>query len=426
MISSSKKIIFIALLFLFNQVYAKDISINSKQDISKIFKYSKKISLSFQNVPIKTLFYIIGEHIETNIAVADSVVTNMSINLSNIDIREAFDFILHANNLDYIIYENIMYIAPTEEILINSKKKQDNLDYIQNLMNLELNFYQPKYINAKDLLVAIDNNKKFTSSRGSISVDDVTNKIIILDVAPKIELITNLLSNLDVKTKQILIETQIVKTSSNINQELGIKWSKSDVKQSYINFNSDLGINDPNNFAKISLNKIVKGLMLDLELQALEKEQKLSILANPKLLTLDKKVAVIESGKEIPYITKHRPGADPQVIFKKAALRLEVTPTIKSDNQILLEIKLNRDQPGIQVPGISQAPIDTTHLATQVIAEDSQTIVLGGIFSEKNINTISKVPILGDIPIINYLFRSKQHSVDKSEIVIFVTPRIIE
>lgn len=288
-----------------------------------------------------------------------------------------------------------------------------------------IKIYKVKYKSPQELNILLKELKKnILDKKGSITYDQSSSILIVIDYKDNVDKVLSIINKLDVPSQQLLIETNVVKTSCNIYKELGLNYNfKSLGLISKLNFDSSL--NNLSSTATINFAKLSKGLILDLELQALEKEQKLSILACPKLRTLDKKSAIIESGKEIPYITRARAGSDPNVIFKKATLRLEVIPIIKPNNQVLLDIRLNKDQPGVQVPGISQAPIDTTQVITKVLAENKQTIMIGGIFTTKLVTSHNKVPILGDLPLINVLFRSKQNNIEKSEIIIFVKPTII-
>jgi type IV pilus secretin PilQ/predicted competence protein len=289
------------------------------------------------------------------------------------------------------------------------------------------------YADAKKVAELITaNNAMLLSSRGKASYNADNNTVILLDIPSKIQPMLDFIAKIDTPAKQVIIETYIVKTSEDLKQALGIKYPAGNnganiggtLNNSKLTL--DLAPNNHTIAANLALSKLSRGLLLDLELQALEKEQRLTILASPKILTLDKKTAIIESGQEIPYVTKNRAGADPQVIFKKATLKLEVTPLVTPNNDILLQLKINRDQPGIQVPGILQAPIETTQIITDIIAKHGETIMLGGIFSEQESKAVSKIPIIERIPIIGDIFSNHERNHDKQEMVVFVTPKICD
>lgn len=404
---------------------------NNNKDLSnitqskQIAQSKQNVSLIFQNIELKRLLHILAETININVIIADNITGELSVNLKDISWQSAFDFILKTKGLEYRIYDNILYIANAEELVAMDKLAVSNKLIMEELLPITTAYQKVYYIDAKKIAELVNsNNASLLSTKGKISYSEDSNTIIIMDIAKNIDKIVAFIKKMDAPLKQIIIETHIVKTAEDLKHALGIKYKEhgKDANNSRLLF--DMGINNPTSIINFSLATIRPEILLDLELQALEKENRLTILASPKILTLDKKTAVIESGQEIPYITKSAVGADPQVVFKKAALRLEVTPFVTPSFDIILHLKINKDQPGIQLPGISQAPIDTTQIATEVIAKNGETIVLGGIFSEQETNTVSKVPILGDLPVLKHLFRSTEHHLDKKETLIFVTPRV--
>lgn len=423
------------------------------------------INLNFQEIEIRVLLHLFSRHLKKNVIISENVVGNMSLNLNNVSWKIAFDFILENQGLAYREFNNIIYIAKSEELLANEKILQEYQLLKQETKNLEIDFLQVNYASGENLVSLLINNDDFLlSKRGKVLFDKRTNVIIILDFKEKIGSIKKFIKRLDVPQRQVLIETQIVKVTDDFRKAFGIKFgashfinnqsrsfaispsvnnSKQVMSKSSGNssdsdknkdtqrknqsspFSFDFNLGEINTALGFSMARLPQGLLLDLELQALEKENKATIYAKPKLLTLDKQTAIIESGKDIPYITKSRNSTDPYVIFKKAALRLEVTPFVNPKGKVLLKLKINKDQPGIQVPGIAQAPIDTTQIATQILANDGETIVLGGIFSKRKIKMLQKVPLLGDLPIIGNIFKARHIIKDKSEILIFVTPRLL-
>jgi len=416
----------------------------------------RTISLNFQDIPVRTVLQIIADYNEFNLITSDTVTGNITLRLDGVPWDQALDIILKVKGLDKRMQGNILMVAPSDELAAREAKNLQAQQQVEELAPLYSEYVQINYAKAIEFADLIKNeDTSILSSRGSVSVDERTNTLLIRDTAKSIEDIKRMVNILDIPVRQVIIEARMVTVKDNINEELGIRWGITDTDGQYATSGSlegvgqatgtralsasDLGIGrvpqlsdglnvnlpvvNPAGALAFQVARLADGTILDLELSAMEKENKGEIIASPRITTANQKEAYIEQGVEIPYQEASSSGAT-ATQFKKAVLSLTVTPHITPDNKIILDLVVTQDTVSDVQSG--QAPaIDTQRIGTQVLVNNGETIVLGGIYQQAIISTISKVPVLGDIPYFGWLFRNTNQFNEKKELLIFVTPRIV-
>ncbi len=403
------------------------------------------ISLNFQDIPVRTVLQIIADYNEFNLITSDTVTGNITLRLDGVPWDQALDIILKVKGLDKRMQGNILMVAPSNELAAQEAQNLQAQQQVEELAPLYSEYVQINYAKASELADLIKNeDTSILSSRGSVSVDERTNTLLIRDTAKIIEDIKRMVNILDIAVRQVIIEARMVTVKDNINEELGIRWGVTDTDGQYATSGSLEGVNSANSASvpglsdRLNVNlpvaspagalafqvaRLADGTILDLELSAMEKENKGEIIASPRITTANQKEAYIEQGVEIPYQEAASSGAT-ATQFKKAVLSLTVTPHITPDNKIILDLVVTQDTVSDVQSG--QAPaIDTQRIGTQVLVNNGETIVLGGIYQQAIISTISKVPVLGDIPYVGWLFRNSNQFNEKKELLIFVTPRIV-
>ncbi len=402
------------------------------------------ISLNFQDIPVRTVLQIIADYNEFNLITSDTVTGNITLRLDGVPWDQALDIILKVKGLDKRMQGNILMVAPSDELAAREAKNLQALQQMEALAPLYSEYVQINYAKASEFADLIKNeDNSILSSRGSVSVDERTNTLLIRDTAKSIEDIKRMVNILDIPVRQVIIEARMVTVKDNINKELGIRWGVTDANGQYATSGSLDGANSANaDFApladRLNVNlpvaspagalafqvaRLADGTILDLELSAMEKENKGEIIASPRITTANQKEAYIEQGVEIPYQEAASSGAT-ATQFKKAVLSLTVKPHITPDNKIILDLVVTQDTVSDVQSG--QAPaIDTQRIGTQVLVNNGETIVLGGIYQQAIIRTVSKVPVLGDIPYFGWLFSNTNQFNEKKELLIFVTPRIV-
>ncbi|HCH68938.1 MAG TPA: type IV pilus secretin PilQ [Colwellia sp.] len=403
------------------------------------------ISLNFQDIPVRTVLQIIADYNEFNLITSDTVTGNITLRLDGVPWDQALDIILKVKGLDKRMQGNILMVAPSNELAAQEAQNLQAQQQVEELAPLYSEYVQINYAKASELADLIKNeDTSILSSRGSVSVDERTNTLLIRDTAKIIEDIKRMVNILDIAVRQVIIEARMVTVKDNINEELGIRWGVTDTDGQYATSGSLEGVNSANSASvpglsdRLNVNlpvvnpagvlafqvaRLTDGTILDLELSAMEKENKGEIIASPRITTANQKEAYIEQGVEIPYQEAASSGAT-ATQFKKAVLSLTVTPHITPDNKIILDLVVTQDTVSDVQSG--QAPaIDTQRIGTQVLVNNGETIVLGGIYQQAIISTISKVPVLGDIPYVGWLFRNSNQFNEKKELLIFVTPRIV-
>jgi type IV pilus assembly protein PilQ len=405
----------------------------------------RTISLNFQDIPVRTVLQIIADYNEFNLITSDTVTGNITLRLDGVPWDQALDIILKVKGLDKRMQGNILMVAPSDELAAREAKNLQAQQQVEELAPLYSEYVQINYAKANELADLIKNEgTSILSSRGSVSVDERTNTLLIRDTAKIIEDIKRMVNILDIPVRQVIIEARMVTVKDNINEELGIRWGITDTDGQYATsgslegastantglvpalsdrLNVNLPVANPAGALAFQVARLADGTILDLELSAMEKENKGEIIASPRITTANQKEAYIEQGVEIPYQEAASSGAT-ATQFKKAVLSLTVTPHITPDNKIILDLVVTQDTVSDVQSG--QAPaIDTQRIGTQVLVNNGETIVLGGIYQQAIISTISKVPVLGDIPYFGWLFRNTNQFNEKKELLIFVTPRIV-
>lgn len=423
----------------------------------KTFK-GRKISLDFQDVEVRTILQILAKESGMNIVASDSVNGKMTLSLKDVPWDQALDLVMQARNLDMRQQGNIVNIAPRDELLAKDKAFLQAEKDIADLGALYSQNFQLKYKNVEEFrsILRLDNadttgnRNTLISGRGSVLIDPATNTLIVTDTRSVIEKFRKLIDELDVPAQQVMIEARIVEAADGFSRDLGVKFGatgKKKLKDADRAFgwgvnsgfeggdngkwSAQTSINLPVAAAanSISLVRAISSGALNLELSASESLSKTKTLANPRVLTQNRKEAKIESGTEIPYQDTSSSGSSSSTTttFKKAVLGLTVTPNITPDGQIIMTVKINKDTPvDCTVKDETTKCIQTKNLNTQAMVENGGTLIVGGIYEEENGNTLTKVPLLGDIPVIGNLFKTRGKSTNRRELLIFITPRIMD
>ncbi len=418
-----------------------------------------RISLNFQNIEVRSVLQLIADFTELNLVASDSVTGNITLRLQNVPWDQALDLVLKTRGLDSRKIGNVLMVAPAQEIAERERLEIEANKQLAELAPLQSEFIRIRYAKAVNVVSLFDAGSEeggsLISERGSVVVDERTNSILVTDTAAKLAEIRDLIEKVDIPIRQVMIEARIVIASSNIDQQLGIRWGGG-----YLNVDGDKFTSVAGDTASVtSLNsQMIAGsspvqmptapfvdlgvsartsgfavgftstdLFLTAELSALEASGEGEVVSQPKVITGDKQKASIKSGTEIPYQEGAASGAT-TTAFKEAVLKLDVTPNITPDDRILLDLVVNQDSVGELVPsgnGGLIPTIDTTELTTQVLVGNGETVVLGGVFRNEELVKVEKVPLLGDIPYLGNLFKSKANTQQKTETLIFITPRIL-
>ncbi|MDU1143107.1 MAG: type IV pilus secretin PilQ family protein [Aeromonas hydrophila] len=415
----------------------------------------KPISLNFQDIPVRTVLQIIADFNNLNLVTTDSVSGNITLRLDGVPWEQALDIILKVRGLDKRLDNNILLVAPAEEIAAREKQQLESRNQVADLAPLYTEYLQINYAKASEVAALLSSEStKLLSPRGAVSVDERTNVLVVKDTADVIGNVKRMLDILDIPVKQVVIEARMVTIDDGFDEALGVRWgvTKTDGHgngtSGTIEGNDGAGNNDgsstitrPDVEDRLNVNlpvtnaagtlafqvaRLANGTLLDLELSALEKESKAEIIASPRVTTANQKPALIEQGTEIPYVESSSSGAT-SVTFKKAVLSLKVTPQITPDNRVILDLTVTQDTKGETVPtGTGDAvSINAQSITTQVLVNNGETLVLGGIYQQTIKSDVSKVPLLGDIPGLGYLFKKTTSENKKRELLIFVTPRIV-
>ncbi|HHT0592657.1 TPA: type IV pilus secretin PilQ [Legionella anisa] len=416
----------------------------------KVFS-GRRLSLNFQNISIRAVLQLLADFTGLNIVVSDKVQGNITLRLNNIPWDQALDIILTTQKLAKRQTGNVILIDEKAEFDKNEKEELESQRAIQKLEPIRSELIQINYAKATDLAILIkDKQNSLLSEKGRVSVDERTNNLWIQDSGTRINEVRDLIKQLDVPVKQVLIEARIVEVTKDFAQDLGIRWGVSrpthlsgtlaganqlaqgvapaNVVPLTDRLNLDLvaapvtGV--PPASVGIALAQLGDNILLDLELSALESEGLAELISSPKLITANQQAAVIESGQEIPYQEATSSGAT-AVAFKKAVLSLNVTPQITPDSKILMELKINQDNalPNLTFNGVPV--IATKEIKTNVLVSNGQTIVLGGIYQQDKSKTITRVPFFGQLPVVGNLFKNTQIALRNDELLIFITPKII-
>lgn len=417
-----------------------------------------RISLNFQSIEVRAVLQLIADFTELNLVASDSVTGSITLRLQNVPWDQALDLVLKTRGLDSRQIGNVLMVAPAQEIAERERQEIEANKQLAELAPLQSEFIRIRYAKAIDVVGLFEAGSEeggaLISERGSVVVDERTNSIVVTDTAAKLAEIRDLIEKVDIPIRQVMIEARIVIASSNIDEQLGIRWGGGYLNVSGDKFTSIAGdtasatnlnsqligggqVDMPSApFVDLGVAEATSGfavgftstdLFLTAELSALEASGEGEVVSQPKVITGDKQKASIKSGTEIPYQEGAASGAT-TTAFKEAVLKLDVTPNITPDDRILLDLVVNQDSVGDLVPsgnGGLIPTIDTTELTTQVLVGNGETVVLGGVFKNEELVKVEKVPLLGDIPYLGNLFKSTANSQQKTETLIFITPRIL-
>nr|WP_306439757.1 type IV pilus secretin PilQ family protein [Vibrio japonicus] len=415
----------------------------------------KKISINFQDIPVRNVLQLIADYNDFNLVVSDSVSGNLTLRLDGVPWQQVLDIILKVKGLDKRVDGNVVLVAPKAELDLREKQSLEQARMEEELGDLYSEIIKVNFAKASEIaeLIGGDGTVSMLSERGSLSVDERTNALLIRDLRENIDVIRDIIETLDVAVKQVQIEARIVTVSEGNLDELGVRWGftstngnntvggsiESNLFQAglyegsgdglpideFLNVNLAAASSNASSIA-FQVAKLGSDLLLDLELSALQRESKAEVISSPRLITTNKKPAYIEQGTEIPYLESSSSGAT-TIAFKKAVLSLKVTPQITPDNRLVLDLSVTQDRPGEVVKtGHGEAvAIKTQRIGTQVLVNNGETVVLGGIFQHNVTDTVDKVPLLGDIPLLGALFRRSYQQMGKSELLIFVTPKVV-
>jgi len=417
-----------------------------------------RISLNFQSIEVRAVLQLIADFTELNLVASDSVTGSITLRLQNVPWDQALDLVLKTRGLDSRQIGSVLMVAPAQEIAERERQEVEANKQLAELAPLQSEFIRIRYAKAIDVVglfeAGSEEGGSLISERGSVVVDERTNSIVVTDTAAKLAEIRDLIEKVDIPIRQVMIEARIVIASSNIDEQLGIRWGGGYLNVSGDKFTSIAGdtasatnlnsqligggqVDMPSApFVDLGVAEATSGfaagftstdLFLTAELSALEASGEGEVVSQPKVITGDKQKASIKSGTEIPYQEGAASGAT-TTAFKEAVLKLDVTPNITPDDLILLDLVVNQDSVGDLVPsgnGGLIPTIDTTELTTQVLVGNGETVVLGGVFKNEELVKVEKVPLLGDIPYLGNLFKSTANSQQKTETLIFITPRIL-
>jgi type IV pilus assembly protein PilQ len=430
----------------------------------KKFGYTgERLSLNFQDIEVRAVLQLIADFTGLNMVASDTVRGKVTLRLKNVPWDQALDIILKAKGLAMREAGNVIMVAPTEEIAAREKLELESAQAVEDLAPLRTEFIQVNYAKAADLsaLIKAEENN-LLSERGSVTIDERTNTLIVQDVAESLEDIRSMVTKLDIPVRQVLIESRIVNADESFSKDLGVDfgWSKDtrgspgggvskafggDGEAGAIIGGGLLGTTDFGGITSFNIDdienlmvtlpvagatgsfKLAYGILgswlLQLELTAAQAEGRTEDIAAPKVITSNQTEAIIESGFEIPYREASSSGAA-TISFKKAVLSLSVTPQITPDDRILLDLSVNQDTVGPETSGIPS--INTKHVSTQVLVDNGETVVLGGIYSQTDTLNTDRIPFFGDLPYVGFLFKNTSESKEKSELLIFVTPKILK
>ncbi|MBL8247271.1 MAG: type IV pilus secretin PilQ [Candidatus Competibacter sp.] len=442
-----------------------------EEDKEAQFDPSKKkyvgdlLSLNFQDIEVRAILQILADFTGLNIVVSDSVKGNLTLRLQNVPWDQALDIILRTKGLSMRQNGNVIFIAPTEEVAAREKLDLESRKVVAELIPLRTEIIQVNYAKAGDLAKLLKTQDKdkgtILSPRGTVEMDERTNSLIVKDIPDKLVEVRELVTKLDVPTRQVMIDSRVVIATDDFSRDLGVRFGVTGVSQSGDRVNAisgnatgtntiinsavnnlistgqpfpttvpplaqRLGVNLPVAGPSLAFAILGADYLVDLELSALQVEGNGEIISNPRVVTADLKKATVLQGRQIPYSTVSQQGTN--VEFKDAFLKLEVTPQITPDDRIKMDLKVSKDEQGATVATATgpQVSIDKREIETQVMVNNGETVVLGGVFEQTKRDDVSKVPLLGDIPLLGYLFRNTSKNATKRELLIFVTPQILK
>lgn len=423
----------------------------------------EKLSLNFQDIEVRSVLQLLADFTDLNMVVSDSVHGNLTLRLKNVPWDQALDIILKTKGLDMRRNGNVLLVAPADEIASREKLELEGKKQFEELAPLHSEYMQVNYAHATDIATLLKSpENSFLTQRGSVTVDPRTNTLLVRDTDESLDQIRALITRLDIAVREVLIESRIVVANDDFTHELGARFgltsndrgnaltstSKAGDRSRVVasgslaaadsllrtgdasllnRLNVNLPITTPGGTFGLAFAKLPLGLLLDLEISAAQAESRAEVVSSPRVITSNQSKAVIKQGVQIPYQQASSSGAT-NVQFKDAVLALEVTPQITPDNRVMMDLKINQDTVGQLVNtgnGAQEPSIDTRSIETQVLVNNGQTVVLGGIYETNNNKSVTRVPFFGDLPLVGRLFRNDLLSTKKSELLIFITPKIV-
>jgi len=444
-----------------NRVYTIEVAPISKEEEEKKRKEKfgftgERLSLNFQDIEVRSVLQLLADFTGLNLVVSDSVEGNLTLRLKNVPWDQAMSIILKTKGLDQRKAGNVILIAPTDEIAAREKLELEARKQVEELERLRTEFIKVNYAKAAeiaDLLKQTDN--AILSPRGSVSVDERTNTLLVKDTNSSLTSVRTLLVELDIPIRQVLIESRVVIANDDFSKELGVRFGVSrdtggnqtsgdaaytsgtlaGVKQLANNepldtlnsLNVNLPVQNPAGSFALALAKLPLGTLLEMELSAAQIEGRGEVVSSPRVITADSHTARIEQGVEIPYLELS--DGDATLKFRKAVLSLEVTPQITPDDRVIMDLDVHKDNVGETVSfgaGLSAPSIDTREVQSQLLVDNGQTVVLGGIYETEKTNQVTRVPFFSDLPFVGNLFKSTAEVDDRTELLIFVTPKILQ
>jgi type IV pilus assembly protein PilQ len=423
----------------------------------------ERLSLNFQDIEVRAVLQLLADFTGLNMVVSDTVAGRITLRLRNVPWDQAMDIILKTKGLSMRRTDNVILVAPTEEIAAREKLELESQQQIEELAPLRSELIQVNYAKAATLASLLKSEEnKLLSERGSVTIDDRTNTLLVQDTAAKLDEIRELVSKLDIPVRQVLIESRIVIANDDFAKDLGVKLGLSgrilpenldgntfvvgggrpgDLDASGIGYtgienpagsgNQALLVNLPQTLSATrggAINFVlgkVGAHLLRLELSAMQQEGRGEIVSSPRVITSDQNQATIKQGVEIPYQEASSSGAT-AVSFKEAVLQLEVTPHITPDDRVIMDLKVNKDNPDFSRSVLGVPPVDTRALETSVLVDNGETVVLGGVFERERTKVKESVPFFGELPGVGVLFRQTQTQDSNNELLIFVTPKILK
>jgi type IV pilus assembly protein PilQ len=429
----------------------------------------ERLTLNFQDIETRAVLQLLADASGQNIVVSDSVNGNVTLRLQNVPWDQALDIVLRTKGLDKRRQDNVIIVAPQAELAAREKAELAARKDVQELAPLRSEYLQVNYAKAQDMAALIKTQtNSLLSPRGSVAVDERTNTLLLQDTTDRITDIRRLVATLDIPVRQVLIEARIVIVNNDFQRDLGARFGFTNYQKNgqtglvtttgtaagtdqaigsalqnvqstgsiypisvptgstaAQRYNVNLPVGNP--AGSIALGILGSNFIVDLELSAAQAETQANIISSPRVITANQKEATIEQGVEIPYQQSASSGAT-TIQFKKAVLSLKVTPQITPDNRIILDLDVKDDSVGqvvVASGGVNVPSIDTREISTQVLVNDGQTVVLGGILQTTQREDDTKVPYLGDIPVLGHLFKNTKHQDDKDELMIFITPKIV-
>jgi type IV pilus assembly protein PilQ len=445
-----------------NETFAVEVRSLTKEEKEALQKErmvytGDRLSLNFQDIEVRAVLQLLADFTELNLVTSDTVDGRITLRLKNVPWDQALDIILKSKGLSKRQVDNVIMVAPTEEIAAREQLELESQQKIEELAPLKSDFIQVNYAKADDLAALLKSEEnRLMSERGNVTVDSRTNTLLVQDTAAKLNEIRRLLQKLDIPVRQVLIESRIVVANNDFAKDLGVRFGATYNEdtaddtilitggtEGYLSGTNpyvqgyelpadseaealmvNLPVTAPSGAINLVIGKLASHL-LQLELSAMQTEGRGEVISSPRVITSDQNQATIKQGVEIPYQEASSSGAT-TVSFKEAVLKLDVTPQITPDDRVRMDLSINKDSPDFSRSVLGVPPLDTRKIETTVLVDNGETVVLGGVFERTKTKDVEKVPFFGDLPYAGVLFRRSENRDQNSELLIFVTPKILK